>query len=237
LPRLEPLVDVLRAGRDFSQAGRRVYALRPATCRVLPGELIALVGPSGSGKSTLLHLVAGLDRPSSGSIAWPALGPGDALRPGKLAFVPQMLSLITSLNVVENVELPLLLGESAGGEGVGSERAAALAALDRLGLAALAERLPEELSGGQAQRVAMARAIAGNPRLLLADEPTGQLDQANAAALLDALLAFAGRHGTALVVATHDAGVADRLDKVWHMAHGQLDVSAVGAPALAESAS
>ena len=237
MPKLEPLVEATCAGRDFSQAGRRVPALRPATCRVLPGERIALVGPSGSGKSTLLHLMAGLDRPTSGSIAWPALGAGDDLRPGKLAFVPQMPSLIASLNVVENVELPLLLGESAGGESAGGERAAALAALDRLGLAALAERLPEELSGGQAQRVAMARALAGKPRLLLADEPTGQLDQANASALFDALLAFAASHGTALVVATHDAGVAARLDRVWHMAHGLLEVSALDAPALAKSAS
>jgi ABC-type lipoprotein export system ATPase subunit len=230
LPRLKPLVEVRCAGRDFGRAGGRVHALKPATCRVLPGERIALVGPSGSGKSTLLHLMAGLDGPTTGNIAWPALGASDALRPAKLAFIPQTPSLIASLNVVENVELPLLLAGGAGGE-----RAAALVALDQLGLAGLAERLPEELSGGQAQRVAVARAMAGNPQLLLADEPTGQLDQANASALLDALLAFTAKHDMALVVATHDARVAARLDKVWHMTHGLLEVSVLDAPALVRS--
>ncbi len=202
----------------FSQAKGRVHAFRLATCRILPGDRIALVGPSGSGKSTLLHLMAGLDRPTSGKIIWPALGARDSLRPAKIAFVPQTPSLIASLNVVENVELPLLLGGISAGT-----RAAALDALERLGLVGLAERLPEELSGGQTQRVAMARAMAGSPRLLLADETTGQLDQATSSGLFDALLAYAASHGTALVVATHDPRVASRMDRVWHMSHGVLD--------------
>ncbi len=223
MPPPEPLVKALGAGRDFSQAKGLVHALRPATCRILPADRLALVGPSGSGKSTLLHLMAGLDRPTSGSIAWPALGAREHLRPAKLAFVPQAPSLIASLNVVENVEVPLLLGESGPERSAAGAHAAALAALEWLGLVGLAERLPEELSGGQTQRVAMARAMAGNPKLLLADEPTGQLDQATSSTLFDALLAYAARRGVAVVVATHDARVPARMGKVWHLNQGPLD--------------
>jgi len=223
---VEPLVEARGAGRFYRRGRSEARALDTGTFCVLPGDRIAIVGPSGSGKSTLLHLMAGIDRPTSGSMTWPALGARKTLRPAKVALVPQAPSLIPSLNVVENVALPLLLSGTASGEVL-----AAMAALERFGLAALADKLPEELSGGQAQRVAMVRAIAGHPSLLLADEPTGQLDQATASQLLDALLEYLDDGSTALVIATHDVRVAARMDVVWHMFHGVLNASALAVAA------
>jgi len=212
------LVDAHQIGRVYQRGDTRAVALVSATCIVRPGDRIAVVGPSGSGKSTLLHLVGGLDEPSSGTISWPALGPRGSLRPAHVAYVFQAPSLLSALSVVENTELPLLLRDVD----VPIARGAALEALARLELHALAERLPEELSGGQAQRVALARALATRPRLLLADEPTGQLDHATAGLVLDTLLASFSHTPMALVVATHDPVVAGRMDTVWRMQHGAL---------------
>jgi ABC-type lipoprotein export system ATPase subunit len=212
------LVDAHDLGRVYERGHARVVALASATCSVRPFDRIAVVGPSGSGKSTLLHLLGGLDGPTSGTIAWPALGPRAVLRPTHVAYVFQAPSLLPALSVVENVELPLLLGELD----TARARAAALDALERLDLSGLAERLPEELSGGQAQRVAVARALASRPRLLLADEPTGQLDHATARQVLDSLAASIHDGPTALVVATHDPAVFSRMETVWRMEHGTL---------------
>jgi putative ABC transport system ATP-binding protein/lipoprotein-releasing system ATP-binding protein len=212
------LVEARDLGRVYERGHTRVVALADVTCAVQPGQRIAVVGPSGSGKSTLLHLLGGLDEPSSGSIAWPALGPRATLRPSHVAYVFQAPSLLPALSVVENVELPLLLGEVD----AKVARTAAEEALGRLDLSELAERLPEELSGGQAQRVALARALAARPRLLLADEPTGQLDHDTGRHVLDALLASIDDTPTALVVATHDPAVFGRMDTVWQMHHGSL---------------
>src|SRR4051794_10610385 len=179
---------------------------------------VALVGPSGSGKSTLLHLLAGLDEPTRGEVSWPALGSRADLRPGPVAVIFQGPSLLPPLTVLENVALPIVL------DGVPDQQARRRAhgALARLELAELADKLPEEISGGQAQRVAVARALAGRAQLLLADEPTGQLDRAAGAAVVDVLLAAAGHAGAALVVATHDPRVADRLAERWEMHSGRL---------------
>lgn len=216
---LEALVDVREARRSYGLGEREIVALKRATCQVLPGERIALLGPSGSGKSTLLHLMGGLERPSSGSVRFPALGKPDELRPGKVAFVFQAQSLLAPLTALENAALPLVLG------GVEEREAEirAMEALERLGLEKVAQQLPEELSGGQAQRVAVARALAGSPRLILADEPTGQLDSETGAQLVDTLLEALENTETALVVATHDLGVARRMDLVWQMRRGVLD--------------
>ena len=215
----EPLVVLERAGRRYPRGEAAVPALAEASCAVFPGDRVALVGPSGSGKSTLLHLMAGLDAPTSGAVSWPALGPADGLRPGKVALIFQAPSLLPALTVAENVGLPLLLAGAAAGA-----RAAALAALGRVGLAGLAEKLPEELSGGQAQRVAAARALVGSPALILADEPTGQLDRATGDRLLDQLLAALQPGRTALVIATHDPSVACRMRTVWRLDRGVLRV-------------
>src|SRR5262245_27596333 len=158
-------------------------ALNDITCEIARGDQIAIIGPSGSGKSTLLSIIARLDSPSSGEVSWPDLGAPESLRPGRIGLAFQMPSLIPSLTLLQNVELPLvILGE-------GNERhGRALAALERLSIAHLSGRLPAEISGGQAQRVALARAMVTKPDLLLADEPTGQLDQGTGQMLIDRLI-------------------------------------------------
>ncbi|MBB5867512.1 putative ABC transport system ATP-binding protein [Allocatelliglobosispora scoriae] len=195
-----------------------VRAVHEATCAIRAGQHIAVTGPSGSGKSTLLHLVAGLQAPNSGSVTWPDLG-GDPRRDRTLAaIVFQAPSLLDSLDVVQNVQLPLLLAGTAPDDA----RASALGALDKLGLAGLAARMPAELSGGQAQRVATARALAMRPRLILADEPTGQLDHDTAEQVVTALIGAATSTGAALLVATHDKEIAARLAIRWRMRDGVL---------------
>ena len=204
--------------RTFGKGPAAIVAVHGVSCDVHAGQQIALTGPSGSGKTTLLHLFAGLDAPTTGTVEWPALGSISDLRPGPVAVVFQSQSLLPPLDVVENVALPLLLQ----GENRSAARSAAMAALERLGLDALASKLPEEISGGQAQRVAIARVLAGRPRLILADEPTGQLDQHNGALVVDALVAAATELGAALIINTHDQTVADRLPIRWSMARGRL---------------
>lgn len=224
------LVLARGVGRTYRQGDAEVVALASATCVVRPGDRIALVGPSGSGKSTLLHLMAGLDTPTSGTIIWPALGAADTLRPAKVGLVFQVPSLLAPLTAVENVAVPMMLL----GMSVEEARGRAMNALDRIDLGGIADKLPEELSGGQAQRVAVARALATGPRLMLADEPTGQLDHATAQHLFDALLAALKDTDTALVVATHDLLVTQRMDHVWHMHHGVLQLDRADEPIAAE---
>jgi putative ABC transport system ATP-binding protein/lipoprotein-releasing system ATP-binding protein len=222
MSRSAPLVVCAGAGRTYGAGRTATVALQPTDCEVGGGARIALAGPSGSGKSTLLHLMAGLDAPSVGTVTWPAIGPWEALRPGPVAVVFQGPSLLPPLTVEENVALPLILG----GCGDADARAAARAALALLDLQALRDKLPEELSGGQAQRVAVCRALAGAPALILADEPTGQLDRTSGTAVVDVLLAAAEHAGAALVVATHDPAVSRRLAERWELHSGRLVTAA-----------
>jgi ABC-type lipoprotein export system ATPase subunit len=180
------------------------------------------MGASGSGKTTLLHLLAGLDTPTVGTITWPAIGSRAELRPGPVAVVFQGPSLLPSLDVLENVALPLLLR----GLDTVTARNCALEALGSLGLEPMANKLPEELSGGQAQRIAVARVLADRPQLILADEPTGQLDHATGNEVISALLRAAELTGAALVVNTHDPLIANQFPIQWSMKAGQLTVSA-----------
>jgi ABC-type lipoprotein export system ATPase subunit len=207
-----------RVDRTYGQGSAATVALAPIDCAVREGDRIALVGPSGSGKSTLLHLIAGLDTPSHGQVSWPAIGSREDLRPGRVAVIFQGPSLLPALTVLENVALALVL------DGIRDRtaRSEARAALDRLDLGDLADKLPEEISGGQAQRVAAARALAGHPLLILADEPTGHLDRASGAIVVDVLLEAAQQSGAALVVATHDRTVAERFLTRWQMHSGEL---------------
>jgi ABC-type lipoprotein export system ATPase subunit len=206
------------AARTFGAGASATVALQPTDCELESGEQVALVGPSGSGKSTLIHLMAGLDAPTAGSVSWPAIGERATLRPGPVAVVFQGPSLLPPLTVEENVALPLILE----GQPEAEARERALAALARLGLDGLTDKLPEEVSGGQAQRAAAARALAGRPRLLLADEPTGQLDRASGLDVVDALRVAADETGAAMLVATHDPVVAERLPGRWEMHSGRL---------------
>jgi predicted ABC-type transport system involved in lysophospholipase L1 biosynthesis ATPase subunit len=213
-----PIVRCAGAARTFGAGESATVALQPTDCELHTGERVALVGPSGSGKSTLIHLMAGLDAPTQGSVSWPAIGSASGLRPGPVAVIFQGPSLLAPLTLGDNVALPLILA----GAGEGAARDRARAALGRLGLAELIEKLPEEVSGGQAQRASAARALAGRPRLLLADEPTGQLDRASGAQVMDALLTAADETGATLLVATHDPTVAARLPGRWEMHSGRL---------------
>jgi ABC-type lipoprotein export system ATPase subunit len=204
--------------RTHGSGAGAVTAVREVTCSLQPGMQVALTGPSGSGKSTLLHLLAGLDTPTSGAITWPGLDGSPADRPGLVGMVFQGPSLLPPLDVIENIALPLLLAGCD--ETEARERAAA--ALHDVELDELATRLPEELSGGQAQRVAVARALAARPRVIFADEPTGQLDSAHAAQVAGLLLDAATRLGAGLVLATHDLTIAGRLPNRWQMADGRM---------------
>ncbi len=211
------LVSLENVGRNFSLGGELVIALADVTCQVKAGDRIAIMGPSGSGKSTLMALMAQLDEPTSGSVTWPGMDTTRGLRPRHIGLAFQSASLIPSLSVIENIEMPLLiLGD------VQNTKSRALAALDIVALSGLADRLPEEISGGQAQRVGIARALVTYPELILADEPTGQLDQATAKLLVKALLVHARKTGAALVIATHDHAVACQMKSIWHTEHGRL---------------
>ena len=212
------LVRTVAVAKTYGVGPQAVVALHGATCEVSPGARIAISGPSGSGKSTLLHLLAGLERPTAGSVTWPALGERPASRPGLIGMVFQGPSLLPPLDVAENVALPLVLAGRRDQEA----RPLALAALAALGIEDLAGKLPEELSGGQAQRVAVARVLASRPSLIVADEPTGQLDRATAAHVMAVITAAANELGAALVVATHDPDVARLLPTRWTVRHGSL---------------
>lgn len=217
----EPLVEAHALSRTYGRGQSRVQAVREATCTILPGDCIALVGPSGSGKSTLLHLLGGLDSPDSGEISWPGIGASYELRPGRVIDIFQGPSLLAPLTLLDNICLPMLL---AGIDVDEADRRATLE-MELLGIADLAAKLPEEVSGGQAQRAAVARAIAVRPRLILADEPTGQLDSRTAASLLDHLIASVRDLDAALVISTHDPRVAERMPVRWSMRDGQLSAT------------
>ena len=212
------VAEAIDVGRVFGANGSEVVALQHATCRIQRGDRIALVGPSGSGKSTLLHLLAALDEPTTGTVTWPALGERGTLRPSKISFVFQTESLLAPLTVLENIEVPRLLAGSNASE-ARNDASEILGALD---LGVLADKLPDEISGGQAQRAAVARSLITRPALILADEPTGQLDHHTAAHLLDLLLRRLEGSDTALVIATHDPFVAGRMKTQWTMDHGVL---------------
>jgi len=193
---------------------------------VAPGEAVAVLGPSGAGKSTLLGLLAGLDAPTSGDVQlfgqW--LGPLDedgraALRAGRVGFVFQSFQLVPGLTALENVMLPLELADRC------RVRDTALAALDRVGLGERAGHLPGQLSGGEQQRVAMARAFAPDPELLFADEPTGNLDGRTGAAVIDQLFDLRAERGSTLVLVTHDEAVAARCDRRLRMVDGALEAA------------
>ncbi len=217
-----PLAVCERAARTFGSGRRATVAVHDASCTIRAGDRIALVGPSGSGKSTLLHLLGGLDIPTSGTVRWPALDHEGAPHGSEVATVFQAASLVPSLTVLENVGLPLLLA----GKTAAEANDAATAALAQLAIGELAQALPEELSGGQAQRASVARAVASGPRLLLADEPTGKLDHRAATIVIDVLLEAADALSAALVVATHDHAIAERLKTGWTMESGRLHVAA-----------
>ncbi|MFF0431691.1 ABC transporter ATP-binding protein [Streptomyces sp. NPDC004327] len=220
----DTLVRCEAAARTYGGGASAVVAVHGATCEIRLGDRIAVTGPSGSGKSTLLHLMAALEQPTTGRVSWPGLAGGPA--PAQVAVVFQGPSLIPTLNVIENTALPLVLA----GHPEASARRRAQACLDLVGAADLTGKLPEDISGGQAQRAAVARALACRPRLILADEPTGQLDRTTGRHVIDVLLAAADELGAAVVVTTHDPTVAERLTLRWNMHDGRLSTGPPSPP-------
>lgn len=209
----EPLLVAESLARGFGEGEARLELFSGLSLTLGAGEAVAIVGPSGCGKSTLLHLLAGLDRPDAGRVLvggrdWEALAPEEKARwrGEAIGFVFQLHHLLPELTAEENVALPLLLAGTADG----AARAAARELLARVGLARQAGTLPRVLSGGERQRVAIARAVVRRPRLLLCDEPTGSLDAAHAAEVLELLLGAARDRAGALLLVTHDPGVAAR---------------------------
>jgi lipoprotein-releasing system ATP-binding protein len=211
--------------RTFSAGSASLEILRGVEVSVSAGEIIAIVGPSGSGKSTLLHCLGGLDRPTSGTVRvdgedLSTLGEIELarLRNEKVGFVFQFHHLLPDFSALENVMLPLLIaGQSKEKARVRSERL-----LDEVGLAARSTHAPSELSGGEQQRVAVARALANEPSVVLADEPSGNLDVAHSAELHDLLCELRDRRGTTFVVATHEPELASRADRVLALRGGRL---------------
>jgi putative ABC transport system ATP-binding protein len=227
-----PVVEVSGLGKTVDSGGEPLTILQDISFSVMPGETVAIVGASGSGKSTLLGLLAGLDVPSAGEIrldgvSLAALDEDDRARQrGKLlGFVFQSFQLLPSLNALENVMLPLELA--------GSRRSTATARdwLARVGLQHRLKHYPKHLSGGEQQRVALARAFAPDPRLVLADEPTGNLDAATGQQIIELMFDLNTRQGTTLILVTHDEAIAARCGRILRIQSGRL-ASAAGLPAL-----
>jgi len=219
------MIELEGIGKEYPQAGETVHALVGVDLEVAAGEAVAILGPSGSGKSTLLHILGLLDSPTSGryvlNVTDVSRLVGNELarvRNRDVGFVFQRFHLVSRLDAIDNVALPLRFGGVPRRE----RRRRAVELLERVGLSDRAGHRPAELSGGQQQRVAIARALACGPRLLLADEPTGALDQAVGAEILD-LLAELNAGGTTLVVVTHDEALAARLPRQVRMLDGNIE--------------
>jgi putative ABC transport system ATP-binding protein len=212
----------LRGVAKFFQRGpSTVRALDGIDLEIEAGEFVALEGPSGSGKTTLLQLLGALDRPSAGDVIFEERDLGSLpdrklaeLRLRSFGFVFQQFNLIPTLTAVENVEVKLAP--------VGGGRARALQLLDEVGLSGRADHLPAHMSGGEQQRVAIARALSVDPRVVLADEPTGNLDTATGGEIIDLLAGLAAEHGSTVIVATHDAELAARAPRRLAMRDGRL---------------
>jgi putative ABC transport system ATP-binding protein len=218
----DPIVTLERASKSYRRGDETVVALADASFAVGAGEMVALVGPSGCGKSTTLNLAAGVDRPDSGHVTVCGVDVGAAgeaelvrLRRGVIGVVFQAFHLMPHLSVAENVALPLALAGRRD-----DARVAAL--LVRVGLGRRSTHYPGELSGGEQQRTAIARALVHRPRLLLADEPTGNLDSASGAAVLRLLDELRRSEGAALLLATHDERLAAVADRVIRMDDGRI---------------
>ena len=218
-----PALRFANVSKHYAVADRFIPALRNVTLEVKQGEFVALVGRSGCGKSTFLNLAGAMDLPSSGQVYiddTPTSGMDDreltAIRRKHVGFVFQFFQLLPTLSAVENVELPLLLASRPGA------RKRSLSALDRVDLAELADRLPHQLSGGQMQRVAIARALVHSPKLLLADEPLGNLDSETAFGILELLHRLNRDLGTSIVMATHSMISAARVKRLLGLNDGCL---------------
>jgi putative ABC transport system ATP-binding protein len=218
---VDPQYILIGVAKFFQRGATTVRALDGIDLEIAPGEFVALEGPSGSGKTTLLQLLGALDRPSAGDILFEGrdlVGLPDRelanLRLRSFGFVFQQFNLIPTLTAVENVEAKLAP--------IGGDRARAMRMLDEVGLSDRADHLPGQLSGGEQQRVAIARALSVEPRVVLADEPTGNLDTDTGGEIIDLLANLAAEHGSTVIVATHDASLASRAPRRVRVRDGRL---------------
>jgi len=229
----QPLIELKNVTRAYNVGTRMLYALRDVSVQIFPGEFTAVLGPSGSGKSTLLHLVAGIDKPTSGEV-WVAGRRIDQLDENTLAkwrrdhvgIVFQFFQLLPTLTALENVTLPLeLRGASLKPNGSGGRdgfRRRSQEALTRVGLAERASQLPSELSGGEQQRVAIARALINDPPILRTDEPTGNLDGATALSIIS-LLSELAASGKTIMLITHEEDFARATHRIIRMRDGRIE--------------
>lgn len=231
----KPVLETAGLEKRINGPSGALEILRGISLSVHPGESVAILGASGSGKSTLLGLLAGLDAPSAGEVRLLGENIGQldedgraALRAGRVGFVFQSFQLLPALTALENVLLPLELNPAHDGLSGSELTARARAALEQVGLQARARHYPHQLSGGEQQRVAVARAIVDRPAVLFADEPTGNLDAETGARIIDLLFGLAGADdtgpagGAALLLVTHDPALAERCDRVVHIRDGML---------------
>jgi putative ABC transport system ATP-binding protein len=219
----KPVIEVMGLGKTVDNGGEPLTILQDISFSVMSGETVAIVGASGSGKSTLLGLLAGLDSPTAGEVRLDNVSLNSLdedqrarLRGRLLGFVFQSFQLLPSLNALENVMLPLELA--------GSSKSSVAAGdwLERVGLSHRLKHYPKHLSGGEQQRVALARAFAPNPQLVLADEPTGNLDAATGQQVIDMMFDLNARQGTTLLLVTHDEAIAARCGRVLRIQSGRL---------------
>jgi putative ABC transport system ATP-binding protein len=220
-----PMIETRGLGREFRVGDTVVHALQDADLRVARGEIVAVRGRSGSGKTTLLSLIGGLDRPTTGQALIDGVSVGDMgaaelveLRRRKIGFIFQAFGLLSILSAAENVEVPLRLVGAERRER--EDRVAVL--LELVGLGGRANHRPHELSGGEQQRVAIARALANRPDVLLADEPTGQLDSHTGRSIMSLLRAVVRSEGVTALIATHDPMLIDLADRVVELRDGRI---------------
>ena len=225
MSRIHRLINVVDLSRSFKIGSTEVRALKEVNMEVFAGQFIAVVGRSGSGKTTLLNLMAGLDKPDAGSVMFEERDLAELneaqlieIRRHKIGFVFQSFGLLPLLSALENVELPLRIA----GVSVADRGRRAREALEMVGLEPRAQHRPFELSGGEQQRVAIARAVVNRPALLLADEPTGELDSVNARAIFGLFKDMVAEHGISVVAATHDSTLLAMADQVKEMRDGVL---------------
>ena len=221
-----PVVDFVRVSKEYSTTGKIVRALDDMSLEVKPRELIALLGPSGAGKTTILNLIAGLEKPTSGDVRVLGLdlaGEDEnslaAFRCANIGFIFQSYNLVSTLTARENVELMM---ELAGWSGAARNEKLAGQLIEQLGLADRKDHLPAQLSGGEQQRVAIARALANDPQLILADEPTGNLDTRTGQEIVARLEDLKSKQGKTVIIATHDERIVQMADMVYLLDKGKL---------------
>jgi putative ABC transport system ATP-binding protein len=222
---MDPIISVRGIAKHYDDG--RIHALDAVDLDIMPGEFLAIIGPSGSGKSTLLHMLGALDVPDEGTVSVEGrdltrVRDLASFRRATVGFVFQLHNLIPTLTAWENVQVPLMEVRMSPTE----RKKRALELLAELGMAERAENLPTELSGGERQRVAIARALANEPRVLIADEPTGAVDSVNSARILEMLKRLAKERGMTLIVVTHDPGVAAAADRIVRILDGMVEGAA-----------